>query len=231
MQQCAEHVEYQLPNSHTQVSYLLDGIQCSDADLQAAMASVRTDDGPQGMRNNFESAAMHLLPYDPVVKKCAASGNKRGLAQISSVGGDDPERVAMSGTTASKTKSSIGSTSVNWRYHTPEEYDNLMIEQKDELRAWHKNTKGNKKHTSRDGKDTKSMSFKAGRPTKKQVSSAIAKELKKLAKQATTQHAEDDVDVQIAALVKDAISKQEGTTSANKSQPTLHSILKQARNK
>ena len=76
MQQCVEHVEYQLPNSHTRVSYLLDGIQCSDAGLQAAMASVRTDDGPQGQRNDFESAAMHLLPYDPVVKKHAASGNK-----------------------------------------------------------------------------------------------------------------------------------------------------------
>ena len=76
MQQCAEHVEYQLSNSLTQVSYLLDGIQCSHAGLQVAMASVRTDDGPQGMRNNFESAAVHLLPYDPVAKKHTASGNK-----------------------------------------------------------------------------------------------------------------------------------------------------------
>ena len=36
MQQCVEHVEYQLPNSHTWVSYLLDGIQCLDAGLQVA---------------------------------------------------------------------------------------------------------------------------------------------------------------------------------------------------
>ena len=76
LQQCAERVEYQLPNSHTQVSYLLDGIQCSDAGLQAAMASVRTDNCLQGMRNDFESAAAHLLPYDPIAKKRAASGNK-----------------------------------------------------------------------------------------------------------------------------------------------------------
>ena len=76
MQQCAEHVEYQLPNSHIRVSYLLDGLQCSDAGLQAAMASVRTDHGPQGMRNDFESTAVHHLPYDPVAKKHAASGNK-----------------------------------------------------------------------------------------------------------------------------------------------------------
>ena len=123
MQQCAEHMEYQLPNSHTQVSYLLDSIQCSDAGLQAAMASMRTDDGPQGMRNDFESAAANPLPYDPIAKKHVASGNKRGLAQISSVGGDEPEKVTMSGAAISKTKSSIGSTGVHLRYRTPEEYD------------------------------------------------------------------------------------------------------------
>ena len=33
MQQCADHVEYQLPNEHTQVGYLLEGIVCPDASL------------------------------------------------------------------------------------------------------------------------------------------------------------------------------------------------------
>ena len=40
MQQCAEHIAYQLPNEHTGVGYLLEGIHCSDPGLQAAMASV-----------------------------------------------------------------------------------------------------------------------------------------------------------------------------------------------
>ena len=228
---CGTHVEYQLPNSHTRVSNLLDRILCSDAGLQAAMASVRTDDGPQGMRNDFESAAVHLLPYDPVAKKHAASGNKRGLAQISAVGGDKPEQVAMSGAITSKTKNSIGSTGVHLRYHTPEEYDNLTIEQKDEHHAWRKKTQGNKKGTGRDGKDTKMTSGKTCHPTKKQVSAAVAKELKKLTKQDDVQPVEDDVDAHIAALVKDALSKQAGTTSGTKPRSPLHSILKQARNK
>ena len=116
----------------------------------------------------------------------------------------------MSGTTISKTKSSIGSTSVHLRYHTPEEYDTLTIKQKDELHAWRKNNQGNKKGTGRDGKDAKTTSFKASCPTKTQVSSAVAKELKKLAKQANAQPAEDDVDVQIATLVKDAILSKKG---------------------
>ena len=47
------------------------------------MASVRTDDGPDGKRNDFEAAASHLLPYDPVAKRRLAS--KRSNPQISSV--------------------------------------------------------------------------------------------------------------------------------------------------
>ena len=69
MQQCAEHIAYQLPNELTRVGYLLEGIQFSDPGLQAAMASMRTDDGANRMRSDFERAAAHLLPYDPVAWK------------------------------------------------------------------------------------------------------------------------------------------------------------------
>ena len=129
------------------------------------------------------------------------------------------------------TKRSIGSTGVHLRYHTPEEYDNLTIKQKDKLHAWHKNTQGNKKGTGGDGKDAKTTSTKTGCLTKKQVSTAVAKELKKLAKQEDVQPVKDDVDAHIAALVKDALSKQVGMTSGSKPWSPLHSILKQACNK
>ena len=75
------------------------------------------------------------------------------------------------------------------------------------------------------------MHTKTGHPTKKQVSSAIAKALKKLAKQVDAQPVEDDVDAHIATLEKYALSKQEGTTSGTKPRSTLPSILKQVRNK
>jgi hypothetical protein len=45
---------------------------------------VRTDDGPTSKRNDFEAAATHLLPYDPVAKK-RLSGPKQGAGMISSV--------------------------------------------------------------------------------------------------------------------------------------------------
>ena len=72
MQQCAEHIAYQLPNEHTRVGYLLEGIQCPDPGLEAAMVSVQTDDGANGMRSDFERAAAHLLPYDPIAQKRSA---------------------------------------------------------------------------------------------------------------------------------------------------------------
>jgi hypothetical protein len=65
MQAAAEHVTYQLPNEHSRVGYLLDAMLCNDAGLQAAMASVKTDQAVNSMRNDFVAAAAHLLPYDP----------------------------------------------------------------------------------------------------------------------------------------------------------------------
>jgi hypothetical protein len=66
--------EAEVTNQHSRVGFLLDAIQSNDTGLQAAI--VRTDDGPIGMRNDFEAAATHLLPYDPVAKK-RLSGTKR----------------------------------------------------------------------------------------------------------------------------------------------------------
>ena len=71
MSACAEHVQYQLPNEHSCVGFLIDAIQCADAGLQAAMPSVKMDNGLNGLWNNFERAISHLLPYDPVAKKRA----------------------------------------------------------------------------------------------------------------------------------------------------------------
>ena len=78
MQASAEHVQYQLiPDEHSTVGFLLEAIHFSDPGLQAAMASIKTDNGLEGIRNNFEASAAHLLPYDPVAKK-RSSGYKRG---------------------------------------------------------------------------------------------------------------------------------------------------------
>jgi hypothetical protein len=112
MEACSEHVQYQLPNEHSRVSLLLDAFQNPDAGLQAAIASVRTDDGPSGKRNVFEAAATHLLPYDPVAKK-RLNGSKRGAGIISTVSGI-MEDTQISSTTGGKP--AIGTTGIHLRY-------------------------------------------------------------------------------------------------------------------
>ena len=104
-------------------------IQCSDPGVQAAMASIKTDNGLEGMRNNFEATAAHLLPYDPVAKK-RSSGQKRGSAQISSV---------MNTSNATMKKPSIGKTGVHLHYYKTGEYRNLSGRQKEELKEWRAN--------------------------------------------------------------------------------------------
>ena len=129
MQACTEHVSYQLPNELTRVRYLINAIENDDAGLQAAMAGVEQDTGIGGMRSDFEKAAAHLLPKDPVVKKRIQA--KRSAAEISAVG-------------AETTKHGIGSSGVHLRYHTPEEYGKLTKSQKKELSDWRKaNPNGN----------------------------------------------------------------------------------------
>ena len=129
MQASAQHVQYQLHNEHSRVGFLVEAIQCSDPGLQAAMASIKTGNGIEGMRNNYEATAAHLLPYDPVAKK-RSGGQKRGSSQISSVMDTSP--------TTTK-KPSIGKTGVHLPYYKTGEYRNLSYEQKEELKEWRAN--------------------------------------------------------------------------------------------
>ena len=124
MQKCAEHVEYQLPNQHTHVGYLLKGIQCLDPGLQAAMASIITNNGLQEMHNNYEATAAHLLSYAPVIKRRAAY-TRHPAAQILALEGDTPEIADKIGK-----KPSIGKSGVHLHYHMNLEHCELTAEQK-----------------------------------------------------------------------------------------------------
>ena len=133
MQLAAEHVTYQLPNEHSGVGYLICTIHNSDAGLQADMTSANTDNDPSGMRNDFESAAAHLLSYDPAQNK-RSNNNKRGAAEIPDFNGDDA-RVSAFGT-----KPSTGITGVNMCYQKLPNYEKLSKPQQDELLDWRKKT-------------------------------------------------------------------------------------------
>jgi hypothetical protein len=136
IQQCAEHVTFQLPTEHTRVGYLLDAIQTSDAGLQAAIAAVKTNDKPTGKRNHFEKMALYIVPYDPVTKKRQTGGK-----QTTNISGVDGCEVS----SGFGSKQGIGKTGVHLRYHNKQEYDKLPVEQRDELREWRKTTNQNGK--------------------------------------------------------------------------------------
>jgi hypothetical protein len=127
LQAASEHVTYQLPNKHSRVGFLLTAIQCGHAGLQAAMASIKTDQAPTGMINDFEATASHLLPYDPVMKKRTDRSNKRESADISSMNGEQANISSFG------TKKGIGKSGVHLRYHNNTEYNKLNEHEKYEL--------------------------------------------------------------------------------------------------
>ena len=61
-------MSYQLLNKETKVKALLDGIENSDAGLQVAIASIRTDQEKDGRLKFFKKADAYLVPYDPMVR-------------------------------------------------------------------------------------------------------------------------------------------------------------------
>ena len=189
MQACAEHIPYQLPNGRSQVGFLLDAIQCSDASLQAAMASIRTNDRPDGMRNDFEQSAAHLLPYDPVAKKHAAGSSKRGSAEASAVSYEATDVAAFG------TKPGIGKSGVHFRYYDKSKYSKLTKEQKTERREWR--SKGG---AERDRSDAKSKKAKFNKAMAAAVEKKIS-EQKKVSEE--VKMAGDELRSLVASIVKE----------------------------
>ena len=159
LERCAENVATQLPDERTRVQYIMDNIQCNDAGVKAAIESIRVDDTPTGLRNNFEAAVVHLQPCCPVGKKNRNS-TKRGLAEISAASGS--------------LKSGSGGTGVEYRYYTTKEYNKLSKEQKDELREYRKDKE------SKGGKPDKSNSN--GGFKKKHLKATVASVVKEMRK-------------------------------------------------
>ena len=87
------------------------------------------------MRNNFERAISHLLPYDPVAKK-GVTGIKRGSALVSLAEAHDGPTMTIA---ANDVKPSISKTGVHLRYHKHHKYKKLTHEQRCELSEWRQN--------------------------------------------------------------------------------------------
>lgn len=231
MQSCSAHVEYQLPNEHTRVGYLLDAIENTDAKLLAAIANINDDKGDgtpanPGKRNDFEAAVAYLLPNDPVDRKKKGAGKRTG-AEISST------EVGSFGS-----KKGIGMTGVHLRWHKPSEFKKLSEEQKEELFQWRKN-KGKDKAEKNSKKKVKIYEEETD------VSALISKQLdEKLAEMSNKRKEEDRNDQEakayIMSLFQETDPKSENkiiastitsdTSSKTVKKIDLKSILKRAKN-
>jgi len=127
MMQCANHVNFQLPNKGTRDQFLLDAIENNHAPLQAAMVLVRNDTGPGGKMDTFEDTAAFLRPHDPVAKNRSVSG-KRPIANISDMNASDSRK--------SNSKAGIGKTGVRFHFYDGPEYMKLSHDQKAELKEY-----------------------------------------------------------------------------------------------
>ena len=214
MSACAEHVQYQFPNEHSRVGFLIDVIQCADAGLQAEMASVKTDSGPNGLRNNFERAVSHLLLYDPVAKK-RATGIKQGLALISLTEAHNGPNITIA---ANDSKPSIAKTGVHIRYHKHHEYKKPMHEQHHELSEWRQDNPDAHKPTHVKKPSHAKKPHVTGGPAKsKQISMLVSQQVAaKMTKYNPSAHisstniegkASADDEEHIMAMVQSAVSK------------------------
>ena len=244
---CAEHVDYQLPNEHTRVTYLLDAIECNDPPLQAAIANIEEDTGDgtlanPGKRNDFELAVAALLPKDPVARK-REFANKRGISAISS---DANVEISAFGN-----KPGIGKSGVHLRWHSKKEFKKLTQDQMKELMKWRehklsqdsnydpKSEKGSKKESGGDKRRTKKEKKAFAAAVEKQVNNKLEAKLKEAKDEEQT---EKDMRSYIMSLFQSSNSSNsslstKATTSATnattststKPQVTLRSILKRAK--
>ncbi len=224
MQAASDHVTYQLPNEHSRVGNLLTAIQCSDAGLQAAMASIKTDQAPTGLRNNFEAAASHLLPYDPVQKKrTKRPGNKQDSSNISEVTGEEAKVSAFGA------KKDTGKTGVLLQYHSPDDYKKLSKAQKDELRDWRTKSGHGKGKSEKDG--PKKPRFDRDKAITSAVTKQVAEQMKAVEQAKTTDNEAEAYIMSIFKKYAGKASVSNVTVEPPANVPSaLKSILKRAKN-
>jgi hypothetical protein len=201
MTQCADHVNYQLPNEGTRVTYLLDAIECNDAPLQAAMALVRNDTGATGKMNDFEATASFILPHCPIAKKRTTSNKRPDVADVSDATGIEDDG-----------KVGIGSSGVELRYYDLPAYKALSKEQKDELREY-RNAGNETKPKGKGNKPAKGKGKGKGKGRADQGKGANQPNAKKM----KTIIAE--------AVAKEVASNKESESSSKETEKQLHEYL------
>jgi len=130
MLRAAENIPFEVPNEGTRVRKFLHSLQCSDQRVISAKTSILAD---PTMKNDFEKMANFLLIAVPSFKP-------------------QNENHRVSGMETFKPTSHNGSTGVELRFHTSEEYSKLTGAQKAELYNWRKRNPKRKGQSFNDGR-------------------------------------------------------------------------------
>ena len=204
LQEAAQHVDFQLLTEHTRVQYLLDNITNNDADLRAALASIRIN--TNGMRDNFERSVSFLLPVDPFSK--SKLGKNKTLPSV-----------------AALKNSKDSKTGVEFRWYAPGEYVKLSAEQKQELYQWQKSKEGRAQlYKDRQRKDNNSNSPASnqkntnnGGMTRRQLQAQVDSLQSKLDEQSTVE--------KMAACIATTVGTDEGEQTASNKKRTISEAI------
>lgn len=121
--EAAQHAQYQVPDEHTRVGYLIDNLEHQDPNLFAAISQIRTN--AQGTCDEFEQSISILLPVNPFLKSVPS---KIVSFDISS--------------TYTTMYGRGKGTMVDLCWQKREEFDEISSEVKKKLRAWQNTSEG-----------------------------------------------------------------------------------------
>ena len=128
-QRCADHIQCVIPDECSRVGHLLENISGDHPKIMAAMAEIRLDNNPNGMRNDFEKSVVYFLPIaDPTNKEGWRGGCKHQHGQISQV-------IANLSVTKGE-RIGRGTSGVQYRFHSRVEYLKLSDEERSDFDQW-----------------------------------------------------------------------------------------------
>ena len=207
MLEAAQYIDFQVPNSHTRIGYIIDNLENSDAALQAAIASIRQN--VNNSRNDFEKAIAILLPVDPHLR--ISSAKKAVSFEVSSVSGNTGRGKE---------------TGIDLRWYTVEDYKKLSNDEKNELREWQSSKDGKKsistaKNTFFDGKRKRSADKSASHRFEKKSSNKQAARIAALEKQLD----EHNKVAELAVVLQGSGNNNNGTSSKADSETLARKVM------
>ena len=123
------HIGYQPPNKYTRVQRLIKSIKSTDIRIVSAIATILGDTVKRG---NFGQAVDFLI-LAATMRKNDTSDNEHHISAVNDEGYDDDKQ---SSSYKGFKRVDKGSSGVELRYHSFNEYEKLPEDQREDLPIW-----------------------------------------------------------------------------------------------